>query len=376
MKIIAKTFHGLEGVLEEEIRKLGGQEIVKLKRAIAYEGDLRLLYKSNHYLRTALKILLPLGEYEVENEDQLYKRVFSIPWESHFSTRQTFSVSSSVSGRRFTHSKYVALKSKDAIVDRFRFKSGKRPNVDVENADFHINIHIRDRLCTVSLDSSGESLHRRGYRKTSGPAPLNEALAAGLVLLSGWDGHRPLYDPMCGSATILIEAALYAMGKSPQKRSRRYSFMNWKTFDKEMWLEVQKGLSTVYNTTPSITGSDVSDIVISNAGQNVGAADLYRFIKLEDGDFFSHNGMNENAVLICNPPYDKRLKEEDIQAYYKKMGDKFKQHYQGCEAWVFSGNIPALKSVGLRPSKKINLFNGPIESGFYKFEMYQGSKEN
>lgn len=374
MEIIAKTMEGLEEVLANEIEELGGTHIEKLRRAVRYRGELDLVYRSNIWLRTALRVLVPIDEFQVMDENALYDRVKELPWEDLFGLKQTFAIDAVTSGEFFRHSKYAALKTKDAIVDRFYAQFGSRPNVNVHNPDFRINLHIRKRTVSLSLDSSGESLHKRGYRVYTVPAPLNEVLAAGLIYLSGWDGSSPLYDPMCGSGTLAIEAARLAYGMPPQSTGRQYAYQRWMNYEADLH---EEALSYAVQPlgSPQLFARDKNLRNMKTAqlnAQEAGVADLIAFDK---GDFFRKDPPTLPLTLITNPPYDERLKEEDIFDFYKQIGDTFKQKYPGTTAWVISGHVDAIKRLGLKPSRKFTVFNGPILSKFHKYELYAGSKK-
>ncbi len=377
MKFLAKTIDGLEEVLEQEILAIGGENVQKLTRAVSFEGGLDVMYKANMLLRTALKILVPITEVEVLDEQHLYDEVHSLPWYKFFGLENTFSVDATVSSEVFTHSKYIALKTKDAIVDKFRRKYKERPNVNPITPHFTINVHIRGNIMTLSMDSTGDSLHKRGYRIQPIEAPLNEVLAAGLVKLSGWDGSTTLWDPMCGSGTIAIEAARIALDIPPQSSNREYQFQRWPNYDEELFNKIK---DEVYNKSVKdipldIRATDKSIQSINSAEINISEAGLKKYIKTERLDFFRSPDVT-NVTIIANPPYDQRLKVDDIEKFYKMIGDQLKQHCHSSEAWIFSGNIEAIKSVGLKPNQKYNLHNGPIESKYYKFETYEGSLNN
>jgi putative N6-adenine-specific DNA methylase len=374
MRLIAKTLEGLENVLAEEIRDLGGENITPVNRAVIFEGNKVLLYKSNLMLRTALKVLVFMDEFDVTDETDLYGRVKAIKWEEYFSIQDTFAIDSVVNSDKFRHSNYVSLKCKDAIADRFRDRTGERPNVDVQDPTIRINVHIRNHTVTLSLDSTGRSLHMRGYRRAQVDAPLNEALAAGLILSSGWDCKKTLIDPMCGSGTILIEAAMLAKGISPQHPDKRYALKKWLNFDEELWkMCFDEAYLPKNDELPTIKGYDVAQKAIKISNENISYAGFENAISLEQEDFFFTEG-TQDAILIFNPPYDARLKEEDVLNFYKFIGDKLKNSYAGCEAWILSGHIEAMKNVGLRPSRRMSFLNGSIPSVFHKFEMYSGSK--
>lgn len=377
MNFLAKTIDGLEQILQQEIIEIGGDNVQTLTRAVSFEGDLGLMYKVSMMSRTALKILVPITEVDIADEQHLYDEVHSLPWYKFFGLNNTFSVDATVSSEVFTHSKYISLKTKDAIVDKFRRKYKERPNVNPINPQFTINVHIRGNTMTLSMDCTGESLHRRGYRVQPIEAPLNEVLAAGLVLLSGWNGNATLWDPMCGSGTIAIEAARIALNIPPQSRHRTYQFQNWPNYDKELFYKVQEEVygKPLNNTMLDIRATDKSIQSINSAEINIKEAGLENYIRTERLDFFRSPDVT-NTTIIANPPYDQRLKVDDIEKFYKMIGDHLKQHCHDSEAWIFSGNIDAIKSVGLKPNQKYNMHNGPIESKFYKYETYSGSLIN
>lgn len=376
MKFIAKTLEGLEEILAEELSEMGAQDIEIWKRAVAYTGDKMTLYKSNLLLRTCLKVLVFMKEFSVENEIDLYNEIKKIPWEDYLSLEDTFAIDSVVNSEKFRHANFIALKAKDAIADRFREKYNQRPNVDTQDPTLKINVHIRENIVTLSLDSSGHSLHMRGYRKHSVDAPLNEVLAAGLVLMSGWDKSSPMIDPMCGSGTILCEAARIAGKIPPQSPDRTFAFKKWKSYDPVLWEMVCDEAESKINTNdiPSLLGYDLNQKAVQVAITNIGEAGLSEFIEVEKEDFFYLEG-SQNIMLIFNPPYDGRLKEKDVLDFYSFIGDKLKLSFQGCTAWILSGHMAAMKNIGLRPSAKKSLLNGSIPSLFCRYDMYAGSKK-
>ncbi len=377
MKIIVRTLHGLESVLAEELTQLGCTDTQLLTRAVACEATEKQIMQCNYLLRTAIKVMVPILEVSIHDEEELYEAVKSIDWENIFKVTQTFATDAVTHSDTFRHSQYASLKAKDAIADRFRDKFGKRPFVNPVNPDVSIIIHIRQNILTILLDSTGSSLHMRGYRQYPVDAPLNEVLAAGMILLSGWDKKTHFVDPMCGSGTLLIEAGLLAYNMPPQDKVRKYCFMNWDGYDKAIWQEVVQEASdnVLKSASTLITGYDKSMQCMSASNTNIQEAGLTNFITLERKDFFTSPG-KKNALIITNPPYDERLKEDDIMAFYKNIGDKLKKDYTDCNAWIIGGNMEALKNVGLKPSKKFSLMNGDLESGFYKYELYEGTKEN
>lgn len=374
---IAKTFQGLESVLEQELIELGATKTKKMSRAVAFEGDTALLYKANMSLRTALRILLPLATEITKNQNQLYDFAHSINWMRWFTANETFVVNArAFKAPAFNHSNFVALKVKDAIVDQFRRLKGARPSIDKENPDIIIDVHIFKDRCTISIDSSGDSLHRRGYRNSGHRAPLNEVLAAGLILLSGWDINTPLIDPFCGTGTILTEAGMYAHNIAPNLHRQKFGFTSWKNFDEKLlekvWLEARANERSFDGI---IIGSDISRKVIQHARQHVAAAGVDECIRLSGKPFIERSvPQGKGGTVITNPPYGERLNKSDIADLYGSIGDKFKSDYTGYNAWIISSVHNFNRFIGLRPSKKLRLFNGGLECQYMKFEMYQGSR--
>jgi len=376
-ELIAKTLFGLEEVLAKELRQIGATDIKPLNRAVMFRGDLEVMYKSNLLLRTAQKILKPIQVFEVHDEEELYHRIRTIDWPELFDVEQTFAVDGTTQGTRFTHSKFVALKTKDAIVDQFRERFGKRPSVDPEKPDIRINIHITMTRCTVSMDSSGVQLGRRGYREMQVDAPISETLAAGIILHAGWNGTKSFLDPMCGSGTFPIEAAMIA-AHIPPGRMLEFAFENWHDFNPVLWKKIQKDADQQITTVnPPITGMDIDPKAITIARQNAKYAGVDQYIHFTENNFLQHTPEGIIAgTMIMNPPYGERLKtKEEINPFYAEIGSRLKHNYQGWETWIISGNIEALKYIGLRPSRKIKLFNGPLESRLDKYELYTGTKK-
>ncbi|MBM3403962.1 MAG: class I SAM-dependent RNA methyltransferase [Bacteroidetes bacterium] len=374
---IAKTLAGLEEILATELKAIQVSDIVPGGRSVAFSGTQESLYKANYLCRTALRILKPLRTFTFRDQEDFYLRIKNIHWENHFSASQTFSIASNIHDSIFSHSLFVSHLAKDAIVDRFRETTGVRPSVATENPNFPIDVHIRKNRCTVSLDSSGESLHKRGYRRRSGEAPLNECLAAGMILLTGWDQQKPLIDPMCGSGTILTEAALIATNTPAGFFRNDYAFMNWSDFDRGLWDKVRMEANNHIQTLPGdlIRGFDISAKAISQAERNLQSAGFFAEIILDQRNFHDLQPPAKPGLLILNPPYDQRLPVADIQAFFRKMGDDLKSKFQGYETWIISPYKQADKMIGLHPSRKITLFNGPIECRFSRFDLYQGSKK-
>jgi putative N6-adenine-specific DNA methylase len=373
-QLIAKTFKGLEDVLANELTQLGAKDIQVLNRAVAFRGDNAMMYKANLWLRTALKVLKPIQVFNARNEIELYKGIAQIDWSEYMNVDDTLAISTVVSSPYFNHSQFVALKAKDAIVDQFRSKFNKRPSIDTTNPTVFLDIHLVEDECSVSMDSSGESLHKRGYRLNSTIAPVNEVLAAGMILLSGWDGESNFIDPMCGSGTLPIEAALIGYNIPPGIFRKEFGFEKWKDFDADLFEEVYNDDSNGKDFKHKIIGSDISSGAIRISSENVKNAFLTNKINLEVKAFESMVPPEGGGMVIMNPPYGERLKKDNIQDFYQLIGNTLKRHYSGFEVWMISGNKEALEFVGLHPSKKLTLFNGAIECKFQRFSMYEGSK--
>ena len=376
MQLLAKTLEGLEEILAEELAAVGAKKISIGKRAVEFEGDMLCVYKANLQCRCAIRILISIGRFTIHNEDELYSAVKSINWEEYLEKDETLAVDATVHSDYFNHSKFVAYKTKDAIVDRFREKFGSRPDVDLDNPKIRVNVHIRDRYLSIGLDSSGDSLHRRGYRARAGQAPISEVLAAGIVKLSGWDGKTTLLDPMCGSGTILIEATKFALGIPSFSKDRKFGFEQWNNFKPALWERVKEfAYKSEEITLPLIQGVDMDERAIEIARENTEKAGLTGKIKFHQERFEDYTPPEVPGYIISNPPYELRLRTGDIEGLYKMIGDQFKQNYGGWQAWIISSNRDALKQVGLRTSRKIILFNGPLECRLQKYEMYQGTRK-
>ena len=371
MPLLAKTISGLEEILVRELTELGASDLKILKRAVSFQGNQELLYRSNYCCRTALRILLPILTFEIKEQADLYNGVNSIEWEMYLDSDQTLAVDAVIGDSVFTNSQFVSMRTKDAIVDRFRSKTGSRPSVSLDDPDFRINVHIYRGSCTVSLDSSGRSLHKRGYRQEAGIAPLNEVLAAGLLQLSGWDRKVPLVDPMCGSGTILIEGAMLAYNIPPGVFNPNFGFMKWKDFNKELWMKIKEEEDA--KITPSqgtFIGIDISGRAVDGALRNIEFSGFSEIIKIEKNSFANVLPPPGSGFVVTNPPYDERIQMEDIIDFYKKIGDTLKKKYTGYEAWVISSDLRALKFIGLHPSKKVTIFNGPLECRLVRFTLY------
>lgn len=377
MQLTATTLFGLEEVLTNELQQLGATNIKPSKRAVEFEGDLKTLYRANLELRTAIRVLLPIKKFKARNEEQLYRNIRKINWAQYLHVDGTLAIDATTHSNFFKHSKYAALKSKDAIVDQFRKSFGRRPNINLESPDLRINLHINQDLCTVSLDSSGDSLHKRGYRSEAVDAPLSEVLAAGIIQLTGWQCDCDFIDPMCGSGTNIIEAALYAYNIPSQLQRREFGFMKWKDYDKKLWQTVvEEGKARIRDDFEhQILGYDKDFKAVRISQWNIIAAKIEGKVEAERKPFERLSPTGEKGILVINPPYELRLVTGDINGLYKMIGDQLKQQFGGYEAWIISPNMEALKHVGLRPSRKIVLFNGPLECKLQKYELYAGSKK-
>ena len=373
MELIAKTLQGLEPVLAREIEQLRGRNIRQVNRAVLFQGDKELMYRANYHLRTALRILKPIGSYNAEHTDRLYLQAKLIPWEKFLNLSDTFYIDSVIQSDYFKHSKFVAQRVKDAVADRFMEKFGKRPDVSQTDPDVRINVHISRNLCNLSLDSSGESLHRRGYRQMESQAPLNEVLAAGLVLLSGWDGKQPLNDPMCGSGSIIIESTLFAGNITPGSFRKNFGFQRWRDYDSVLFEGIVREGKNKIKEIPLITGSDISDKAVIAVLHNLKNAGLEKKVVISARDFFQEKPESIPGIIIMNPPYGERINEPDLGQFYKKIGDKLKKNYTGSTVWVLSANEQAMKLFGLHPFRKIELYNGPLKCWYYGYKLYSGS---
>jgi len=374
--MVAKTFFGFEEILAKELQQLGAQKVEPGIRMVGFWGDKGFMYKANIALRTALKILKPIHKFRAFDESSLYRGIQMIDWSEHFDANQTFVIDATVHSDHFKHSEFVAQKCKDAIVDQFRNKTGQRPSVDKAHPDLRINVHIAKDSCNVSLDTSGASLHHRGYRTATNIAPINEVLAAGMLLLSGWDGNSDFLDPMCGSGTILAEAAMIACHIPANINRKEFAFEKWKDWDNELFDTIANGLlKKTREFHYSIIGYDKAPSAVAKAKDNIRNANLDEFVKIYDRNFFDTQKENKGPLhMVFNPPYGERL-DIHLERFYREVGDTLKSSYPNTNAWFITGNLEALKFVGLKPSRKIKLFNGSLEARFVKYEMYEGSRK-
>lgn len=375
LKIQIKTFFGLEVILAEEIKKLGGRNVEIKNRAVNCEGDLGFLYKINYSARTALKIIIPILEFKAFNESKFYDKLFKFEWDEFMDVDQTFAIDSTVNSERFKHSQFMTFKMKDAIVDYFQNKYHKRPSIETKSPDIKFHLHIDRELVTISLDSSGDPLFKRGYRKEQGEAPINEVLASGMLQLAGWDGKGNFLDPMCGSGTLLIEAAMIALDLPAQIFRRRFAFQNWKNYDADLFSKIKEvRVNRVKEFSGKIVGYDIDARMLNAARTNVESAEMEDIIEVRKQNFFDSKKDLFPLLMVFNPPYDERISINDDD-FYKKIGDTFKTNYPNTLAWLISSDLEAVKKIGLRPSRKIKLFNGKLETRFLQYEMYEGTKK-
>ena len=373
--MLAKTFFGFEELLAKELQILGAQNIEIGTRAVSFKGDKGFMYKANLSLRTALKILKPIYQFKASNEQSLYKGIQGIDWSTYLNDKQTFVIDTTIHSDYFKHSQFVSQKAKDAIVDQFREKTGVRPSIDKDFPDIKIHIHIDRDQCTVSLDSSGESLHQRGYRTATNIAPINEVLAAGILLLSGWDGSSDFIDPMCGSGTLLAEAAMIACNIPANINRKEFAFEKWNDWDNDLFDQIIDALlKRTKEFRYTITGFDKAPSAVQKAKDNIRNANLDEYVIIHQANFFDSKKENLGPLhMVFNPPYGERL-DIDMERFYRELGDTLKNNYPNTNTWFITANLEALKFVGLRPSRKIKLFNGSLEARLVKYEMYEGSK--
>jgi putative N6-adenine-specific DNA methylase len=374
-KMVAKTFFGFEEILVKELQQLGAQEIEIGTRAVSFKGDKGFMYKANLSLRTALKILKPIYYFRATNDQNLYKGIQGIDWSKYMNANQTFVIDTTIHSDNFKHSQFVSQKAKDAIVDQFRDKTGQRPSIDKDFPDLRINIHIDRDQVSLALDTSGASLHHRGYRTATNIAPINEVLAAGMLLLSGWDGSSDFLDPMCGSGTILAEAAMIACNIPANINRKEFAFEKWNDWDNDLFDQIIDALmKRTKEFHHAIIGYDKAPSAVQKAKDNIQNANLDEYITISQANFFDSKKENTGPLhMVFNPPYGERL-DIELERFYREIGDTLKNSYPNTNAWFITGNLEALKFVGLRPSRKIKLFNGSLEARFVKYEMYEGSK--
>ena len=371
-ELIAKTFMGLENVLAQELTQLGANNIQIGRRMVAFTGNQEMMYRANFQLRTAIRILKPIAHFKARSAEDMYDEVRKIDWSQYIEHGKTFSVDSVVYSEEFRNSRFVTYKVKDAIVDQFREATGTRPNISVSNPDIRLNIHIAEDQATLSLDSSGESLHRRGYRQESVEAPLNEVLAAGMILMSGWKADTDFIDPMCGSGTLLIEAALIARNINPGVFRKAFAFEKWPDFNQELFDTIYNDDSHEHDFAHHIYGYDVDMKAVNTARLNVKAAGLSQTVTVEQQDFKDFKKPTEKSIIMTNPPYGERISTPDLLGTYKMIGERLKHEFGGNEAWILSYREECFEQIGLKPSIKIPLYNGSLECEFRKYALFDG----
>jgi putative N6-adenine-specific DNA methylase len=377
-RMIAKTLFGLEELLAKELVDLGAENVKSMNRSVEFYGDKQLLYKANLWCRTATRFLKLIISFEAVDDKELYHQVLKIEWDKYLGLDQTFAIDAVISNSKFDNSLYVAQRVKDAIADHFRKKTGKRPSVDLKKPDIRINVYINEIDCTLALDSSGEPLFKRGYRSRTGKAPLNEVLAAGIVLQSEWDRKSSFVDAMCGSGTIVIEAAMLARNIAPGLTRKTFGFMNWPDYDIDLFKSVcsEARKNIIPKLDFAIMGSDKNPVQVQEASDNANRAGIGQDVIFKTSEIIDLVPPPPPGVLIINPPYGERIPVDEINNFYHSIGDAFKQNFTNYDAFVFTGNLAAAKHIGLRTSKRISMYNGPIECRLLKFEMYKGSRKS
>ena len=377
LALVATTISGLEEVLAGELRQLGALDIQVLRRAVSFRGPIGLVYRANLWCRTAFHVLRLITSFPVRAQKELYDRLYEIPWEEWMDPGQTLAVHAVAHDAVFTHTRFAEQLSKDAIADRFRARTGRRPSVDLEAPFLQVHLHLSGEACQVFVDSSGESLHKRGYRKATGPAPLNEVLAAGLIRLSGWDGMTPFFDPMCGSGTLLTEAALIALNMPPGRYRKYFNFSNWPDHREKLWNDVRtSALDSSPSPSLSMQGADISEQMVRITRENLRFAGLEKTVNIARRDFRTSGPPFRSGILITNPPFGQRLPVDDLHQQYRQIGDVLKNLYAGWTAWILASDKQAIKFLGLKPSRKITVFNGPLECKFVNFEVFEGRRND
>ena len=374
--MLAKTYFGLEDILAKELTELGANEIETERRAVRFKGDKALLYKANLCLRSAIRILVPIAQFKATDADEVYEKAKKINWEEYIGIKQSFIINETVNSENFRHSKFVAYRLKDAIADYFTELYDKRPSVSITSPDIYIDIHISHNECTISLDSSGVSLHKRGYRNSQNEAPISEAQAAGMLLMAGWDGSKDFIDPMCGSGTFLIEAALIALNIPPCIYRTQFAFEKWQDFDKELFDDLYNDDSEEREFTHKIIGYDVNPNTVKIAQENIKAAGLSKYIEVQCRDIANFEEVTEPSLIVTNPPYGERLKPEDLRDLYREIGRALKHKFVNGEAWVISSHVENLAAIGLKPSQRVELKNGALDCEFWKFEIFSGTHKD
>lgn len=373
-EMVAKTFQGLENVLADELKALGAEDVEVGRRVVAFKGDKATLYRANFCCRTALRILKPIYKFYASTVDELYNEVKKYEWDKVLSAKRTFSIDSTVYSEDFRHSKFVTYRVKDAIADYFNEKYGERPSIRLNNPDVMFDVHISGNEVTLSLDSSGESLHKRGYRVAQTEAPINEVLAAGIIKLSGWDGNSNFYDPMCGSGTFLIEAALIATNIYPGVYRNNFAFERWDDFDVELFESIYNDDSNERDFDYKIYGSDISPKAVGIAKSNIKSARVGKYIDVDVKPIQEIEKVAEGGgMLITNPPYGERISVENMEALYDSIGTKLKNVFKGFNAWIISENNELFDKIGLKPSLKYPILNGSLECELRQYVIFEGT---
>ena len=376
IKLIAKTFQGLEEILAQELIELGANEVEIGRRMVAFSGDKEMLYRANFCLRTAVRILMPIKTFQAKNPDEIYENLKSFAWDEIFDVKNTFAVDAVTFGEEFRNSRFVTYRVKDAIVDYFTEKTGKRPNISVANPDFYINIHIAGTTVTLSLDSSGESLHQRGYRTGTVKAPLNEVMAAAIIKMTGWNGETDFIDPFCGSGTLLIEAALIARNIYPGVFRKSFAFEKWKDFDADLFDRIYNDDSQEREFNRHIYGYDVDAKAVAIALENVKSAGVAGDVDIVRQDFADFKQPSEKALIVTNPPYGERLKPEAIEDLYRMIGSQLKHQFVDADAWLISSREELFAAMGMRPSLRVPLLNGELECELRKYQIFGGAMKD
>jgi len=376
IQMVAKTLYGLEEVLAKELIELGANDVAIGRRMVSFTGNKELLYRTNYYCRTALKILKPIQNFKANNPDEVYEAVKKIDWTQYLPEKKTFAVDAVVYSETFTHSKFVTYRVKDAIVDFFAEKELARPSVRINNPDVQLHIHISHNDCSISLDSSGESLHKRGYRIEEGSAPLNEVLAAGMIMLTGWKGESNFVDPMCGSGTLLIEAVLIALNIAPGVFRDKYAFERWPDFDADLFQQISTDDSKEKKFNYKAYGCDISLQAIAGASKNVKNAGLSQYIELKVQDFKDMEEAPQPGILVSNPPYGERINPRGLMEMYEMIGERLKHVFMGYDAWLITSNEEGFTRIGLKPAQKIKLINGALECQYRQYQMFSGKNKD
>jgi putative N6-adenine-specific DNA methylase len=371
----AKTLKGLESVLADELKAIGANDVEPVNRGVNFSGSVAMMYKANLYLRTALRILMPISKFRAVNEDVLYKKIMSIDWAGYMTYKNSFAIDAVTFSKTYRNNHYVELKIRDAIVDQFRKNTTLRPSVDLKNAEIRINVHVQETNFTISLDSSGESLHKRGYRKIMHPASLSEVLAAGLIQLTDWNGDKPLLNPMCGSGTIALEAAMIGANIYPGITGREYAFQHWPDFDRLLFDRLLEDIPEPRNMIYPVVASDIDQEAIRITRSNARLLGLEKYLVIEKSDFLESTCTDVPSVVIMNPPYGERLEVDNIEQLYQGIGTTLKHNYPGSTAWLFSANLEATKFIGLKPEKKYTLFNAGLECRYLQYSLFKGTRK-